>query len=165
MMANLSIINILPNCVVDIFIKLKSITSKLHNTSASIACFKKPLFVDVLPKFAIVKGQFINETDGLTSSRKLMESHLTKHVEYLYNLSRQCNDLKSFLFSNIGIVLGNTLINIAWRSLSKHHYLPFKTKNQKIVNLIKLKRKPCNSNYSVPIINLSNYNLSNSNYN
>ena len=33
-------------------------------------------------------------------------------------------------------------------------------KNQKIVNLIKRKRKPCNTNYSVLIINLSNYNLS-----
>ena len=35
-----------------------------------------------------------------------------------------------------------------------------KQKNQKIVNLIKRKRKPCNTNYSAPIINLSNYNLS-----
>ena len=42
--------------------------------------------------------------------------------------------MKSLLYSNIGIVLGNTLINIAWTLLSK---------------LV-----------SVPIINLSNYNLS-----
>ena len=53
------------------------------------------------------------------------------------------------------------LINIARRSLSKRRYLSFKTKNQKIVNLIKRKRKPCNTNYSVSIINVSNYNLSN----
>ena len=33
-------------------------------------------------------------------------------------------------------------------------------KNQKIVNLIKCKRKPSNTNYSILIINLSNYNLS-----
>ena len=69
--------------------------------------------------------------------------------------------MKSLLYSNIGIVLGNTLINIARRSLSKRRYLSFITKNQKIVNLIKRKRKPCNRNYSVPIINLSNHNLSN----
>ena len=43
--------------------------------------------------------------------------------------------MKSLLYSNVGIVLGNTLINIAWILLSK---------------LV-----------SVPIINLSNYNLSN----
>ena len=45
---NLSIINILPNCVANIYIKLKSITSKLHNMSASIAFIKKALFFDVM---------------------------------------------------------------------------------------------------------------------
>ena len=67
MMANLSIINILPNRVADIYIKLKSITSKLNNTSVSIAFTKKALFADVIPKFAIVKEQFINETDSVTA--------------------------------------------------------------------------------------------------
>ena len=89
-----------------------------------------------------------------------MKSHLTKNVQVLYNLSIQYNDLKSLLYSNIGIVHGSTLINIARRSLSDRRYLYFKTKNQKIVNLLKRKRKPCNANYSVPIINLSNYNIS-----
>ena len=89
-----------------------------------------------------------------------MKSQITKHVQDLYKLSIQYNDLKSLLYSNIGIVLGNTLINIARRLLSKRRYLSFKTKNQKIVNLIKRKRKPCNTNYSAPIINLPNYNLS-----
>ena len=88
-MANLSIINILPNRVADIYIKLKRITSKLHNTSASIAFIKKVLFADVILKFALVKGQFINKTDSLTASRNLIESHLTKQVQDLYNLSMQ----------------------------------------------------------------------------
>ena len=117
----------------------------------------------MIPKFAMVKGQFINETDSLTASRKLMKSHLTEHVQDLYNLSMKYNDLKSLPYSNSGIVLGNTLMNIAQRSLLKRRYLSFfKKKNQKIVkrNLIKRKRKPCNKNYSAPIINLSNYNLS-----
>ena len=70
-----------------------------------------------------------------------MKSHLTKHVQDLYNLSIQYNDSKSLIYSNIGIVLGKTVINIARRSLSKR-YLSFKTKNQKILNLIKRKSKP-----------------------
>ena len=107
----------------------------------------------------MVKRQFINETGSLTASRKLMKSHLTKHVQDLYNLSMQYNDLKLLLYSNSGIVLGNMLINIAQRSLSKRCYLSFKAKSQKIVNLIKRKRKQCNTNYSAPIINLSNYNI------
>ena len=73
MMANLLIINILPNRVADIYIKLKSITSKLHNTSASIASIKKALFVDVIPKFAIVKGQFINQMDSLNNMGQVNE--------------------------------------------------------------------------------------------
>ena len=119
MMANLSIINILPNRVADIYIKLKSITSKLQNTSASIAFIKKALFVDVIPKFAMVKVQFINETDSLTASTKLMKSHLTKHVQDLYNLLKQYNDLKSLLYSNSGIALGNTLIKVGLSLLRK----------------------------------------------
>ena len=81
-----------------------------------------------------------------------MKSHLTKHMQDLYNLSMQYNGLKSFLYSNVGIVPGNTLINIVQRLLSKRRYLSFKTKNQKIVNLVKQKKKPCNTNYFVPII-------------
>ena len=77
MMANLSIINILPNHVTNIYVKLKSITSKLHYMSASIAFIKKALFV-VIPIFAMIEGQFINETDSLTASCKLMKSHVQK---------------------------------------------------------------------------------------
>ena len=76
----------------------------------------------------MVKGQFINETDSLTASRKLMKSHLTKHVQDLYNLSMQQNDLKLLLYSNSGTVLGNTLMNIAQRSLSKRGYYLLKQK-------------------------------------
>ena len=52
-MADLSIINILPNRAADIFIKLKSITSKLHNISVGIAFIKKALFIDVMSTFAV----------------------------------------------------------------------------------------------------------------
>ena len=44
-MMNLSIINILANRVADIYIKLKSITSKVHITSASIAFIKKAFII------------------------------------------------------------------------------------------------------------------------
>ena len=60
-------------CVADIYIKLKSITSKLHNTSASIVFIKKALFVDVIPKFAIFKRQFLNETDTFNGITQVNE--------------------------------------------------------------------------------------------
>ena len=69
------------------------------------------------------------KADSLTASRKLMKSHLTKLVQDLYSLSTQYNDFKSLLYSNFSIILGNAIINIAWKWLSKCCYLSFKTKN------------------------------------
>ena len=54
MIANLSIINIIPNRFDDIYIKLENITLKLH-MSVIIAYVKKVSFVYMKPKFAIVK--------------------------------------------------------------------------------------------------------------
>ena len=88
---------------------------KFHNTSVIIAFIKKALFVDVTPKFAAPKGQFINEVNSLTASHKFMKSHLTEHVQDLYDLSMQYIDLKLLLYSNVDIILGNTLTNIATR--------------------------------------------------
>ena len=65
------------------------------------------------------------------------------------------------MFSVVSIILGNTPINVARRSLSRLCYLYFKSKNQKIFNLIKRKIKSCNTNYSILIRNLSSYNVSN----
>ena len=101
----------------------------------------------MIPKFEVVKGQFINKMDSLTASRKLMKSHSTKHAQDLYILSMQYNDLKPLLYSDIGIVLGNTVTNIAQRLLSKCRYLSFKTKNQKTVHLTKQ-----NKNHVIQII-------------
>ena len=72
----------------------------------------------------------------------------------------QYNYLKMLLSSNIGIALSNTIINITQKLLLKRLCPSFKTKNQKIVNLIKRKRKPCNTNYPIPIINSSKCDLS-----
>ena len=58
----------------------------------TLAFIKKVLFDDVLPKFAVVKGQFINEADSYTSSPKSVKSHLTKYIQDLYNLSMPRND-------------------------------------------------------------------------
>ena len=59
----------------------------------SIAFIKKALFFDVIPKFTVVKGQFINETNSLTPSHKLMKSHLTKHIHLEMVSHRAINDI------------------------------------------------------------------------
>ena len=52
----------------------------MNNGSVRTAFIKKTLFADVIPKFAIVKGQFISKTDSQTASHKLLKGPLTKHV-------------------------------------------------------------------------------------
>ena len=42
-----------------------------------------------MPTILIVKGSFIDETNSLAASRKLMKCYLTKHAQDLYNLSIQ----------------------------------------------------------------------------
>ena len=79
-MSNRLIINILPKCVTIISTKLQNVIKKLHNAASSIAFFKKASFVNVMPVFAKVKGQFLNEENCTKSSQNILSSHLTKHV-------------------------------------------------------------------------------------
>ena len=51
------------------------------------------------------------------------------------------------------------------KSLDKERLESFRTKNQKIANLMKNQKDDTFTNYSVPIINLSNYTLNDSEYN
>ena len=53
------------NRVANIFIGLKDITSKMHNTSVSIVFIKTDLFVDVIPRSTEIEGLFVNENDHL----------------------------------------------------------------------------------------------------
>ena len=48
---------------------MKNITSKLHPTSRSIGFIKQALHNEVTPKFAEVKGNFININDRFKSER------------------------------------------------------------------------------------------------
>ena len=50
--------------------------SKLHRSAGSIGFTKKALFNKVTPKFAQVRGNFINENDKYKSERSILLSHL-----------------------------------------------------------------------------------------
>ena len=59
---------------------MKNITSKLHPTSRSIGFIKQALHNEVTPKFAQVKGNFININDRFKSEKSILLSHLNDHV-------------------------------------------------------------------------------------
>ena len=75
-MANLLIINILPNRVADLYKQLKITTSKLHKSSSSIGFIKKALYNDVIPTFAKVKGHFTKDSDRLEHIKKSFKQAL-----------------------------------------------------------------------------------------
>ena len=79
-MANLSIVKLLPKRVAELYKELKNITSKLHRTSGSIGFIKNALHNEVTPKFARVKGNFININDRFKSEKSILLSHLNNHV-------------------------------------------------------------------------------------
>ena len=60
--------------------ELKNITSKLHWTARSIGFIKKVLCHKVTPKFARVKGNFINVNDRYKLEKCVLLSHLNDHV-------------------------------------------------------------------------------------
>ena len=75
-MANLSIVKLLPKRVAELYKELKNITSKLHRTSGSIGFIKKALHNEVTPKFAQVKGNFINVNDRFKSEKRVFFNHI-----------------------------------------------------------------------------------------
>ena len=55
MMANLSVINILPNRIANIYVELKNITSQLHNAPVSIGFIEKASVFDTVPNLQMLK--------------------------------------------------------------------------------------------------------------
>ena len=74
------LLDILPRRYTTLFNKLKSLTSKLHRTASSIGFIEQSLFHGVIPTFAKVKGQFLNERDRWKSSEIILKSQLYKRT-------------------------------------------------------------------------------------
>ena len=159
-MVNLLLINIQPKHVAIISIKLQNTIKKLNNTASSMAFIKKALFVNVISVFAKVRGQFLNEENRTKSSQNILKSHLTKHIQDLYNFSVIYDDLRISLLSEIGHVFGKAIIFSITMSLAKHRYFSLKTKNKKLTNLIRSKKQVVIKHYSVLIINIFKFVLS-----
>ena len=164
-MANLLVYNILYKRVAINYNKLRKVISKLHKTSSSIAFIKEALYNNITPTFAKIKGQFLNNKTVKDSEQTLMKNHMNSHYNKLKDLKYEYNFLKSKISSKIGKVFTTVLIRSIERSLQNERIESFKVKNKKIAVLISQQKKEKTTSYSVPIINLSNYDLSVTEYN
>ena len=70
-MANTILFNSLPRHIATDYLKLKSITNKLQRTPSGMAFIKKSLHHDLVPTFAKVQGQFVNNKDKTRVDRIL----------------------------------------------------------------------------------------------
>ena len=88
-MVNLPKHKFIPRPVTTDFNKLISITSKVQRRAPSIGFVKKALYLEVTPKFVLVKGQFKTEIDKWKCERKVMLSHLQDHKNTLKSLIKE----------------------------------------------------------------------------
>ena len=129
---------------------MKSLTSKLQRTASSIAFIEQSLFYGVIPTFAKVKGQFLNERDRWKSSEIILKSQLHKHKKLLSRLIEQHGNYRQITNS---VLLYKLLSNFVLKTLRKENTFRLSTKNKKLRNL-----RPKQSSYNsskVTIINLS----------
>ena len=125
------LLDILPRRYTTLFNKLKSLTSKLQRTASSIAFNKQSLFHGVIPTFAKVKGQFLNERDRWKSSEIILKSELHKHKKLLSRLIEEHGNYRQITNS---VLMYKLLNKFVLKKLRKENTFQLSTKNKKLLN-------------------------------
>ena len=77
---------------------------------------KKALYADVTPKFAQIKGQFVNNKKKHEAKRRLMLSHVSKHWKYCKETTKEHHEISGKLMTifreNIVVIPGDKDSNI-----------------------------------------------------
>ena len=138
-MANLFTNKKLPKRIAVIHKDLRNVTSKLHRTAGSTGFIKKPLFHEVIPKFARVNGNFINKNQQYKSERNVLCSHLNEHVHTLKSLVSKHYVLKDKLKQVTGQLLYISIINYIHEAQYHERINSIKSKSYKLKRLIEEK--------------------------
>ena len=73
----------LPSGIAILYNQLRSITSKLLRTAGKIAFSVKCKKLHLTPTFATIKGNFYNEQDRFSASKKILDANLREqHLKY-----------------------------------------------------------------------------------
>ena len=100
---------------------------------------------------------------GPDAEKDLMQSHLKKHFNDIRNLRLEYNTVEDKLKGEIGPIFAYIMLKSISKSLQRERLESFRTKKKKLFNLTKRRTKG-NVDYKVPIINLSNYQLNEKEY-
>ena len=92
-----------------------------------------------------------------------MKSHLNKHFNDIKDVRLEYNTVKDKLEGEIVPIFTDKMLKSLRKSLQRERLESFRTKNKKLFNLTKRRTKD-KVDYKVPIINLSNYQLNEKEY-
>ena len=73
----------LPEPTAVLYNNLYWLSMKLHKSSSSIGFVKKCLYLNVMPKFATLRGKFLSKNERHATERNLLVSHSMKHINDL----------------------------------------------------------------------------------
>ena len=104
---------------------------KLHKSSSSVGSIKKCLNLNVIAKFATLRGQFLNKNEIHAAERNLLISHSTKHVNDLKQLLLKDRKRTDQLKSSTGFLLFDKLISNILITSRAMRISSLKTKTQK----------------------------------
>ena len=117
---------------------------------------KKSLYLHVTPKFAQLKGQFVNRDEKHQAERRLLLSHVLQHTKTIKELSEHYAVISNQLRGIVGPLLFSILLKRIDKFHRKRRLESFQTKNKKLRNL----RPPVEyRNYEIPVVNLSSKEL------
>ena len=136
--------------------EFKTTTLRMQRTASSIGFIEKCLKKGVVPTFAKVKGQFINENERKLTEFNLMRSHLSQHRKNLKKLSLEFDNTKERLTAIVGKALTNLLHKAFVEEIRKENTRQFRTKNGKLTRLAGQVPRTIDD-FTVPIINLSSF--------
>ena len=149
----------LPKRIAVLYIDLYWLSVKLHKSSSSIGFIKKCLYLNIIPKFATLRGQFLNKNERHAAERNLLVSHSTKHINDLIQLLLKHRKITDELKSSIGLVLFNMLYSNIFRTSRTMRVSSFKIKRKKLIALCNIIKNKINV-YDVPGIKLSSIEIS-----
>ena len=119
-MANDNIRINLSKRIVEYYSKLYWLTIKLHNTAARIGFKKEALYAHITPVFAQINEQSVNDEEKHQAVRRLMLSHVWKHVKCLKDMTKEHHEISGKLMTITRRLIFKCLLNkIIWTSKRK----------------------------------------------
>ena len=131
-MANTILFDLLSRHIATDYLKLKSIRSKLQRTTSSIVFIKKSLHHNLVPAFAKVRGQFVNNKDKTGAEESILKSCLVEHKSNIQILSRNHETFAEQLKHKYGLILFRMLYLNVLAVLRRSNLMYLKCKNNKL---------------------------------